>query len=259
MSYIIERIWVDNSLRNYQYLVACKDSKQALVVDPIDADLCREALQRRGWQAVGIVVTHSDSDHVSGNRELAAQLAVPVYSSREQIPATTNIVSDGDRITCGTLDFVVVSTPGHCVDHVVFYHDVDEPLLIAGDLLFNAGVGRASGSNIDVLFDSIERLTPMMSVETTILPGHDVFEANLTFCEHWLPGDAAIQRQLSLIAGQSPADRPLVRLCDERIYNPFLRVHDDAFRAQLAAAGHVEAAVTPRELFAWLRRQRNRW
>ena len=34
---LVERIWAANSLRNFQYLIACAQSGEALIVDPLDA------------------------------------------------------------------------------------------------------------------------------------------------------------------------------------------------------------------------------
>ena len=33
---IVERIWTGNSLRNFNYLIACPDSGEALAIDPLD-------------------------------------------------------------------------------------------------------------------------------------------------------------------------------------------------------------------------------
>ena len=35
---IIERIWTGNNYRNYNYLIACPDSGEALAIDPLDRD-----------------------------------------------------------------------------------------------------------------------------------------------------------------------------------------------------------------------------
>ena len=34
---IVERIWMGNSLRNYNYLVACPETGEALAIDPLNA------------------------------------------------------------------------------------------------------------------------------------------------------------------------------------------------------------------------------
>ena len=37
---LIERIWAANSLRNFNYLIACAETGEALIVDPLDARQC---------------------------------------------------------------------------------------------------------------------------------------------------------------------------------------------------------------------------
>jgi hydroxyacylglutathione hydrolase len=37
---IVERIWAANELRNYHYVVACGETGDALVIDPLDWRAC---------------------------------------------------------------------------------------------------------------------------------------------------------------------------------------------------------------------------
>ena len=45
----VERIWPDTRLRNYHYLVVCKETGDALAVDPWDANLVLATARRHGW------------------------------------------------------------------------------------------------------------------------------------------------------------------------------------------------------------------
>ena len=40
---LIERIWPDNRLRNFHYLVACGETGEALAIDPLDGNLVQDA------------------------------------------------------------------------------------------------------------------------------------------------------------------------------------------------------------------------
>ena len=47
---LVEQIWTDNPLRNFHYLVACAETREALAIDPFDHQLVlkrAEATQRR--------------------------------------------------------------------------------------------------------------------------------------------------------------------------------------------------------------------
>ncbi len=46
----IEIIDAQNSGRNYNYLVACLETKQALAIDPIAVDACLSIANKHGWQ-----------------------------------------------------------------------------------------------------------------------------------------------------------------------------------------------------------------
>ena len=37
---IVEQIWTGNSLRNFNYLLACPDTGEALAIDPLDYEKC---------------------------------------------------------------------------------------------------------------------------------------------------------------------------------------------------------------------------
>ena len=49
---IVERIWVGNALRNYNYLLACPDSGEALAIDPLDATQVLATAKARGWDCL---------------------------------------------------------------------------------------------------------------------------------------------------------------------------------------------------------------
>ena len=40
---IVERIWTGNAYRNYNYLIACAETGEALAIDPLDSQKCLAA------------------------------------------------------------------------------------------------------------------------------------------------------------------------------------------------------------------------
>jgi hydroxyacylglutathione hydrolase len=67
---IVERIWAANELRNYHYVIACAETGEALVIDPLDWRACLECAQARGWSITQILNTHEHFDHTAGNAAL---------------------------------------------------------------------------------------------------------------------------------------------------------------------------------------------
>ena len=47
---------------------------------------------------------------------------MPVYSSNTNIESTTNIIKDNDKIDLNFLEIKVIATPGHTLDHIIFYN-----------------------------------------------------------------------------------------------------------------------------------------
>ena len=43
---IVEQIWTGNAYRNFNYLIVCPETGEALAVDPLDYDKCLSLLPR---------------------------------------------------------------------------------------------------------------------------------------------------------------------------------------------------------------------
>ena len=72
---MILRRFFDEKLAQASYLVACQDSKQAIVIDPNrDIGAYLEAAEFEHVRIVAVTETHIHADYVSGSRELAQVL-----------------------------------------------------------------------------------------------------------------------------------------------------------------------------------------
>ena len=69
---IVEQIWTANAYRNFNYLIACADTGEALAVDPLDHRKCLAAAKDKGWEITQILNTHEHGDHTGGNRAMIA-------------------------------------------------------------------------------------------------------------------------------------------------------------------------------------------
>ncbi len=63
---LVERIWAANDLRNFQYLIACSQTGEALLIDPLDAPRCLAAARAHGFSITHILNTHEHLDHTAG-------------------------------------------------------------------------------------------------------------------------------------------------------------------------------------------------
>ena len=81
---IVEQIWTGNSLRNFNYLIVCPETGDALAIDPLDYKTCLNIAAERGWQITQILNTHEHADHIGGNKGIVnatgAKAGVSGYS-----------------------------------------------------------------------------------------------------------------------------------------------------------------------------------
>ena len=102
---LIERIWAANELRNFHYLIACAQTGEALVVDPLDARQCLAAARRHGFTITQILNTHEHLDHTAGNAEVVAATGAKVLAhagAARHIGGVDRGLARGDVIKVGT-------------------------------------------------------------------------------------------------------------------------------------------------------------
>lgn len=83
------------------------------------------------------------------------------------------LFSDGDVLELAGMKLKVISTPGHTIGSVCFYME-EEKVLISGDTLFEASVGRSdfpTGSSRQ-LIESIKTRLFVLPDDTDVFPGH---------------------------------------------------------------------------------------
>ena len=67
---IVEQIWTANAYRNFNYLIACPETGEALAVDPLDHGKCLARARDKGWRVTQILNTHEHGDHTGGNARM---------------------------------------------------------------------------------------------------------------------------------------------------------------------------------------------
>src|SRR6266481_4967439 len=156
---IVEQIWTANSGRNFNYLIACAETGEALAVDPLDHEKCLAAAKAKGWNITQILNTHEHRDHTGGNQQVIAATKAPVLAhanAKDKIPEMARGLRAGDVIKIGkTVELECLDTPGHTMSHICVRAHADTPALFCGDTLFNAGAGNChNGGHPNELYNS---------------------------------------------------------------------------------------------------------
>jgi glyoxylase-like metal-dependent hydrolase (beta-lactamase superfamily II) len=165
-----------------------RGAPEAAVIDPgDDPTTLRLELARMGTKPGGILVTHTDVDHIAGVAALADGTGAEVWAPEGEVEAlrtgTTrggfpvgahdpaHVVNGGDEITVAGITFEVIDVPGHSEGHVAFHHDGE---LFAGDLLFAGSIGRYDlpGGDWETLLASVRTLIDRFPPDTVVYPGH---------------------------------------------------------------------------------------
>jgi hydroxyacylglutathione hydrolase len=228
---------------NYAYLVV-DDAGEGAVVDASEAEPVRAAAKGRGIVLRAIWSTHHHWDHVGGNEALARELrdagegpveVVGHASDRGRLPALSRGVETGDVVRAGGVEARCIHIPGHTLGAVAYFVDTGtERALFTGDTLFVAGCGRLFEGTPADMSASLTRLLGLPG-DTLVYCGHEYTIQNLRFAEHAEPNNADVARARDRAVGLRARGEPAVgtTLADERLYNPFLRVHSRELRQTL--------------------------
>jgi hydroxyacylglutathione hydrolase len=231
---------------NYAYLVVCDATKRAAIVDPSEAQPVLDALGHTGVKLEAIWNTHHHWDHVGGNEELVAKLAIVDVcghvSDRGRIAAQTRFLEEGDHFTLGELDVRILHIPGHTTGAIAYVvgSAAKTPAVFTGDTLFIAGCGRLFEGTPAMMFDSLRKLAALED-DTQVYCGHEYTRGNLAFAAHVEPENEDVRAWVARLASSSGPTVPS-RIGDEKRINPFVRARDVA---ELAARRSAKDSFTP--------------
>lgn len=176
------------------YFLINEDTKEVLIIDPADrAERIIAWIQSEYLKPAAILLTHGHFDHIMAIDGLKKEYGLKVYASRDEMDVLKNPqvnvstmmgirlsmqadewFNDGDELELAGIKLKVIATPGHTIGSVCFYNE-EEKMLISGDTLFCASVGRTdfpTGSSRQ-LIESIKNRLFVLPEDTSVFPGHN--------------------------------------------------------------------------------------
>ncbi len=149
---------------------------RSIVVDPGPLDEAHLQAVLRHVESIGsqvalTLLTHHHADHAESATRFAELSDAPVRA----MGAGHDDLADGDRVSVGGLDVLVVSTPGHTADSTSFLL-AQEQRLLTGDTILGRGstVVAYPDGELTAYLESLERLAHMTGsgTVTSLAPGH---------------------------------------------------------------------------------------
>ncbi len=262
---IVEQIWTGNAYRNFNYLIACAETGQALAVDPLDHKKCLARAKDRGWQITQVLNTHEHPDHTGGNRAMVAATGAKLLAhanAKDKIEGIDRGLKAGDVIRVGTsVELQALDTPGHTMSHVCLLSRTEAPALFCGDTLFNAGAGNCHhGGHPAQLYETFAGQLARLPDQTLVYPGHDYIANNLRFTLDREPDNVRAAELLHDVAEQDPGSALVSTLALEKEINTFFRLHSPSVIRKLRQAfPDLPDRPDPKTVFLKLRELRNKW
>lgn len=261
---IVEQIWTGNAYRNFNYLIACPQTGEALAIDPLDHQKCLNLARDKGWEITRVVNTHEHEDHIGGNREVVESTGARILAhagASAAIPGMDHGLAAGDKVRFGGVELEVLDTPGHTMTHVCLLSRGEPPALFCGDTLFNAGAGNCHhGGHPEELYQTFADQLAELPDDTRIYPGHDYLENNLRFTLDREPANRDARDLLDTAAAQDPNNAMVTTLGQEKSINTFFRLQNPEVIARLMDQ-YPDLGDSPdaKTVFLKLRELRNQW
>jgi len=263
---------------NYAYLLVCRETKEAAIVDASEAgpvlralemgagtqdsrrDLSAAPSSREDIRVAAILSTHHHHDHVGGNEEVRQRLGIDRVcghgSDRGRIPGQTQYLQEGDTFEIGHLKVSVLHIPGHTLGAVAYVvtQEPHDPVVFTGDTLFLGGCGRLFEGDPPMMHESLSKLAKL-DPRTKVYCGHEYTESNLKFAAYVEPSNAAVKKARELAAELRQEGRATVpgTIGDELATNPFLRVGSPEIRKTLG----ISSDASPADALGAIREAKN--
>jgi sulfur dioxygenase len=163
----------------YTYLLACKKTRQAILIDPVIDNIAHylQLIKELELTLVAALDTHVHADHITALGALREQTGcTSMMGEPSRATCVSATFSDGDTIPFGDLHLTAMHTPGHTDDSYCFLlQAAHEKWLFTGDTLLIRGTGRTDFQNGNAAdqYRSIFGKLLTLPDDTRVYPGHD--------------------------------------------------------------------------------------
>ena len=163
----------------YTYLLACSDTGQAVLIDPVIDTLERDldVIHKLGLTLTYTIDTHFHADHLTGARVLRDRSGCKVAFPEVEKPDCADIgLQDGVPFQFGSITLDPLFTPGHTSHHFAYkVNNGTQNMLFSGDALLIEACGRTDFQSGDAatLYHSIHDKLFSLPDDTIVYPGHD--------------------------------------------------------------------------------------
>ncbi|MCL2627634.1 MAG: MBL fold metallo-hydrolase [Oscillospiraceae bacterium] len=172
-------------MANNCYIVTDEKTLQCAIIDPgAESSTILDYIEANKLKPEVIFITHGHFDHSMALDAVLDAFNVPVYINQAEVNRggqrerhlieeyeNMRYCKDGDIISVGSLQFIILDTPGHSPGSITI---MCENALFTGDTLFNGDCGRTDleGGNRETILKSLNRLAELDG-DYEVYPGHE--------------------------------------------------------------------------------------
>jgi glyoxylase-like metal-dependent hydrolase (beta-lactamase superfamily II)/rhodanese-related sulfurtransferase len=167
----------DPQSSTYTYLLACRTTRKAVLIDPVFDQMLRDValIEELGVTLALTLDTHVHADHVTGAWLLRERLGSRIAISRQSgAEGADRYLAAGDKIEFGKRHLEARATPGHTSGCMTFVLD-DRTMAFTGDAVLIRGCGRTDFQQGDarVLYRSVREQVFSLPDDCLLYPAHD--------------------------------------------------------------------------------------
>jgi hydroxyacylglutathione hydrolase len=168
----VHQIQVGN-MQNFTYILEDESSSEGIIIDPSwDLDKIERVIKRNDLKIRYIVNTHHHFDHTIGNEAIKKSTNAKIIQHESSELKFDIAVTNGDKISFGDSELLVIHTPGHSKDSICL---VGDGKIFSGDTLFVGNCGRIDlpGGSSKELYHSLLDILYNLDENLVLYSGHN--------------------------------------------------------------------------------------